>query len=177
MASYLRVSGRQNGHISNTVPADSRFLSAYHPAQFCLACKNWKQPEDVWLQGTPGAYFWTGHDLTLPLPYISIWLLLCKKGEKKEKDLWRVREKKKKKGKERKIPQDKRDEKFKAVLKQLVKAGAQADLKSEQWESKWTFKDLSWDFQSLFDNLDVHFHSFHWTAANRVLWAALNPEV
>lgn len=40
--------------------------------------------------------------------------------------------KKKKKGKERKIPQDKRDEKFKAVLKQLVKAGAQADLKSEQ---------------------------------------------
>jgi len=51
---------------------------------------------------------------------------------KKRKRFMMGQGKKKKKGKERKIPQDKRDEKFKAVLKQLVKAGAQADLKSEQ---------------------------------------------
>ena len=58
-----------------------------------------------------------------------------------------------------------------------MKSRAQADLKSQQWESKWTFKDLGRDFQSLFNNLDVHFHLFYWIVANKILCVALVPEV
>lgn len=78
-----------------------------------------------------GRIFELGMTSHCPCPTSPSGCFCARKGKKKKK-IYEGSGKKKKKGKERKIPQDKRDEKFKAVLKQLVKAGAQADLKSEQ---------------------------------------------